>query len=189
VKLKEHSITLQGDTFLLRPMRETDWDVLLEWNNDPAVLYFSEGDDVTSYTLQEVQAIYRHVSRSGFCFIIEWQGQPIGECWLQSMNLDYLREKHAGKECRRIDLLIGEKGLWGRGIGTDVIRTLTTFGFEQEKADVIYGCGVADYNGRSLGAFQRAGYRIDAKIGQALGQKAHYQYDLVLTSDEFRRKC
>jgi hypothetical protein len=33
---------------------------------------------------------------------------------------------------RRIDLMIGEKRLWGRGLGTDTIRTLTRFGLEEE---------------------------------------------------------
>src|SRR4051794_7271109 len=117
MKLREHSITLQGEAVQLRPMRETDWNILFEWNNDPEVLYFSEGEAITSYTLEQLQPIYRAVSQSGFCFIIEVAGQPIGECWLQQMNLDRILGKHAGQDCRRIDLLIGEKGRWGRGIG------------------------------------------------------------------------
>ena len=108
MKLKEHSITLQGKAVQLRPMRETDWKMLFEWNNDPEVLYFSEGEDITSYTLGELQPIYRGVSQTSFCFIIEANGRPIGECWLQPMNLDRILDQHAGKDCRRIDLLIGE---------------------------------------------------------------------------------
>jgi RimJ/RimL family protein N-acetyltransferase len=188
MELREHTITLRGDMVLLRPMRETDWNILLAWNNDPEVLYFSEGDEITSYTLEEMQPIYCDVSHSGgFCFIIEVEGKPIGECWLQRMNIDRLLRKHASQDCRRIDLMIGEKEFWGRGIGTDVIRTLTKFGFEREKADMIFGC-VADYNQRSLRAFQKVGYRLDARSEQAPGNKAQYVYDLVLTKEDFRRK-
>ncbi len=43
---------------MLRPMTEKDWGLLLTWNSDPEILYFAEGDDVTSYTLSEVQDIY-----------------------------------------------------------------------------------------------------------------------------------
>jgi aminoglycoside 6'-N-acetyltransferase len=187
MKLREHSITLNGDTVLLRPTRETDWEILLAWNSDPELLYFSEGNDVTSYTLEEIQGIYRDVSQTGFCFIIELDGKPIGECWLQRMNLERLLVKYVGQDCRRIDLIIGEKGQWGHGYGTDAIRTLTKFGFEGEHADMIFGCGIADYNERSQRAFQKAGYRVDAKIEEAPGSKAHYSYDLVLTKDEFRQ--
>jgi len=31
--------------------------------------------------------IYRPVSANAFCFIIEVAGQPVGECWLQKMNI------------------------------------------------------------------------------------------------------
>jgi RimJ/RimL family protein N-acetyltransferase len=187
MKLREHAITLRGETVLLRPMTETDWGILLAWNSDPEVLYFSEGDDVAAYTLEEVQGIYRGTSQSAFCFIIERDGRPIGECWLQQMNLDRILRQHPDKDCRRIDLVIGEKGLWGRGHGTDAIRTLTEFGFEQEKADMIFGI-VGDYNERSRRAFQKAGYRVTAKIEQAPGSKARYEYDLALTREEFRRQ-
>jgi len=142
-------------------MTENDWDVLLKWNSDPKVLYYCEGDDVISYSLEQIQEMYRRVSQNAFCFITEVDGSPIGESWLQRMNLDRILAKYPGKDCRRIDLMIGEKDLWGRGLGTDVIRTLTKFGFEEENADVIFGCNIADYNPRSLKAFQRVGYEIE----------------------------
>lgn len=86
-KLKGHRITLRGKTaqgqnIELRPMTEGDWDILARWNNDPDVLYYAEGDDVTSRKLEEVQDMYRSVSHQAFCFIIELDGKPIGEGWL-----------------------------------------------------------------------------------------------------------
>jgi len=69
-------------------MTEDEWDKLLKWNNDPEVLFFAESDDIASYNLEQVQEIYCSVSQNAFCFIIEVDGTPIGECWLQQMNLD-----------------------------------------------------------------------------------------------------
>lgn len=181
MKLREHNVVLQGEQVILRPMTEQDWDILLSWNRDPEVLYYSEGNDVSAYNLKQVQGIYRQTSQTAFCFIVEVAGEPIGECWLQEMNLARILEQHPGQDCRRIDLMIGEKDRWGCGYGTDMIRTLTRFGFEQEGADRIYGCGIADYNPRSLRAFQKAGYHIEAQVQQPPGQKARYGYDVVLT--------
>lgn len=186
MKLKEHEITLWGEKIILRPMTENDWNILLKWNNDPDVLFFSEGSDVTSYTLEDVQGIYRGTSRKAFCFILELDGKPLGECWLQWMNLDRILNKYPDKDCRRIDLMIGEKDVWGQGFGTDVIRTLTTFGFEEENTDMIFGL-VGDYNTRSIKAFKRAGYAIDEKVKGTLGKKAQYNYDLVLTKEQYER--
>ena len=133
-KLREHNINLESGLIVLRPLTEDDWDILLKWNSDAEVLYWIEGDDVTSYSLEDVQGIYRGVSQNAFCFIIEFDGRPIGECWLQKMNLQRILDQFPDKDCRRIDLMIGEKQLWGRGIGTEVIRMLTEFGFEKAAA-------------------------------------------------------
>lgn len=177
--LKEHNITLHGEQVALRPMTENDWDILARWNRDPEVLYFSEGGHVESYDLEDVQGMYRWVSQNAFCFIIEFNDQPIGKCWLQRMNIERLLEKYPAKDCRRIDLLIGEKRLWGQGLGTDTIRTLTRFGLEEEGADMIFGL-VGDYNLRSVGAFKRVGYEVDAEVEEPPGEKAAFFYDLVI---------
>ena len=175
----------RGRTVRLRPMAESDWDILTKWNNDPRVLYYAEGGDITSRTVEEVQELYRGVSATAFCFIIEIDGQPIGECWLQKMNLDRILRERAGLDCRRIDLMIGEKHYWGQGIGTVVIRLLTEFGFSRESADMIFGCDIADYNVRSLRAFQRVGYQIVSKIEEKPGGKSKYNYDVALTKAQF----
>lgn len=117
MRLRTHVITLQGKRVVLRPMTEEDWSILLQWNSDPEVLYFSEGDDVQAYTLEQIQEIYRGVSQKAFCFIAEVNQQPIGKCWLQEMNLPTILQRHPGQDCRRIDLMIGEKALWGHGLG------------------------------------------------------------------------
>jgi RimJ/RimL family protein N-acetyltransferase len=162
-------------------MTENDWNLLLTWNSDPEILYFAEGDDVTSYTLPEVQDIYRSVCQNAFCFIITVAGQPIGECWLQRMNLARILKQYPGLDCRRIDLMIGEKAAWGHGYGTETIRLLTEFAFVQEKADRVFGCFIADYNPASLRAFQKNGYQIVAHIAQPPSRKAHYRTDVMIS--------
>lgn len=178
--LASHSITLRGERLVLRPLSEDDWDVLLRWNNDPEVLYYAEGDDVEGYTLDEVQELYRSISRLAFCFMMEYEGQPIGECWLQRMNLARILEQFPGQDVRRIDLLIGEKALWGRGLGTEAIRLLAGFALDHENADALFACDVADYNHGSLRAFEKAGFAICATHAQPPGQKARLKHDLIL---------
>ena len=68
MKIQEHAVRLIGEKVVLRPMTESDWDILLKWNSDPDVLYFSEGSYVTSYNLQDIQQIYRGISKNAFCF-------------------------------------------------------------------------------------------------------------------------
>jgi len=185
--LREHTIVLRDSDLVLRPMTEDDWFLLYRWNDDPEVLYYAEGDDVRSRTPEEVHRIYRGVSRAAFMFIMEYNGVPIGECWLQRMNLPRILDRHPGLDLRRIDLAIGEKNMWEHGIGTRAIWLLTAFGFDREGADCIYGCDVADYNPRSRRAFERVGYEVEAEIACPPGGKARHVYDLVITRETYHR--
>ena len=162
-------------------MTEADWPILLAWNNDPEVLYFSEGDDVTSRTLDEVQSMYRHILQTAIVFMVEVQGAPVGECWLQQMNLARILEKYRGVDCRRIDLMLGEKELWRQGLGTEIIQPLSRFAFEVQDAGPVFGCDVADHHPRSRRGFEKVGYTLEAQVEPPRGMKAQYGYDLVLT--------
>jgi aminoglycoside 6'-N-acetyltransferase len=184
--LREHDVVLSAGDLRLRPMRESDWELLLRWNSDPEVLYYSEGDDVSSYTLDEVQGIYRDASQAGFCFVIEVGGLPVGECWLQRMNLERIIAEHPGLDCRRIDLLIGEKEWWGRGVGTGAIALLTDYGFTTAGADAIFGCDIADYNPRSRRAFEKAGYLSGPRRPAPPDSKARWTCDARITREEHR---
>ena len=180
MRLRSHDITLVGEHVTLRPMTEHGWDTLLAWNNDPEVLRYTEGDDVSGYDLAQVQQIYRTVSQHAYCFMAELDHRPIGECWLQEMNLERIRRMYPDRDCRRIDLMIGEKADRGRGFGSEMIRLLTTFAFAREHADSVFGCDIADYNVASLKAFQKAGYRVAERIEQPPGRRARYCWDLTI---------
>lgn len=178
-RLREHNITLESDLLTLRPMTEGDWDVVQKWESDPEVLYYFDGDWITDRELETTQMIYRGVSQNAFMFIVEHEDRPIGVCWLQKMNLDRVARHFPDQDLRRIDLAIGEKDLWGRGLGTEMIRILTEFGFEREHCDAIFGCGVADYNPRSRRAFEKNGYTLFLATPHPEGSKARVEYDLM----------
>ncbi len=120
------------------------------------------------------------MAQSAFRFIIEFEDRPVGECWLQEMNLARIIDSHPDADCRRIDLMIGEKDLWGHGIGSRVIDLLSTFGFNHQNADLIFACDVADYNPRSYRAFEKSGFELHSSNPQEPGGKAKETYDLML---------
>ncbi len=184
LKLREHKHTLKGERVSLRPMTENDWPIVAKWETDPEVLYWADVEPTISRSLKEVQAIFRSVSQHAYCFVIEFEGKPIGDCWLQEMNLKRILKKFPGKDCRRVDLVIGEKGLWGKGLGTDVIRTLTGFAFQHEKADMVFGI-IGDYNERSRRAFEKAGYKLVKKMKEKPPSRAKLSYILAIDKSAF----
>ncbi len=156
--LREHDVHLQGEQVTLRPMTESDWEPIFAWESDSeAVAWFNGPDDPPDPTLAQVQSVYRGVSAFACNFIIEYHREPIGVCWLQKLNLPDLIARFPGRDLRRIDLMIGRMDLRNRGLGTDTLRTLVRFAFEQERADGVFGL-VDSGNHRSRRAFQKAGF-------------------------------
>ncbi|MCY4114028.1 MAG: GNAT family N-acetyltransferase [Chloroflexi bacterium] len=181
--LRPHDVTLRGPRLVLRPMKEDDWAPLLAWNNDPEVLAWAEGDEIESRTLDEVQRIYRAISVNAHCFLMELDGEPIGECWLQRMNLERLVARHQDEDVRRIDIAIGLPALWGQGLGREAVGLLLDFGFRREGVDVIYACVDAD-NARSRRMFASLGFAVEAGV-DAGGFQGDAELDLMLSRAKY----
>jgi hypothetical protein len=68
------------------------------------------------------------------------------ESGAQQMNLPDVKTMYPdGTNVRRIDISIGEKAYWGRGIGTTCVRMLIDLAFSRENVDVLH-CICEDYN-------------------------------------------
>ena len=186
-ELREHDVHLRDGPLHLRPLTEADWDTLLGWNNDTEVLFYVEMDDVQSWTLEAMQGMYRSISQHAYVFMIELAAKPIGECWLQEMNIDSVKERYPGLDVRRIDLMIGEKDLWGKGWGTKTIGLLVRFGFRECGVDVIHEPGVGDHNIRSRRAFEKNGFRMVEAVAKPEGAKAKTEYHMALTRERYTR--
>ena len=117
--------------------------------------------------------------------MIELYGRPIGDCWLQKMNLERVKRRFPGLDVRRIDLTIGQKEWWGKGWGTRIIGLLSRFAFEECGVDILYEPEIADYNPRSRRAFEKNGFVVDQVILQREGMKAKVGYDMILTKGKY----
>ena len=169
-------------------MTEDDWDDLLRWNNDPDVMRYADAGPFQVSTLANIQQIYRWVSTHALCFVIEFDGAPIGECWLQQMNLQRILDQFPEKDLRRIDIMIGEKDKWGHGLGTEAVSLLTDFAFRDESADAIFAAGIADDNLRSRRAFEKSGFALHSVVTGTEDVGHEVGHDLVLWRDRYRRR-
>ena len=150
------------------------------------VLYWAEGDDITEpYDESTVNLIYGSVSQKAFCFLIESAGIPVGECWLQKMNITAISDRYpADVDVRRIDYCIEAKENWGKGIGTECLRILLDFAFEVQNVDVLY-IMPSDYNIRSVRMAENAGFQLEMKIPMTNSQKAEYELLYKMTRRDY----
>ncbi len=168
--VRTHDVTLRAGAVVLRPLTEGDWGLVLGWWNDPEIACYSDSNE-GEYSLGQVQKIMRSISRSAYCFVIEFESRPVEECWLQQMNVGRVLRRYPGLECRRIDIEI-QKDFWDRGIGSTAIGLLVEFGFESERADGTFAMDVGQENGRSLRAFGKCGFGVEGVVGE--------RFDLVV---------
>ena len=189
--IQTHHVTLEGEAggrrLVLKPLADEHLPHLYRWCADPEVLYWTEGgaeEEELSYPPEAVRMIYGGVSKNAHCFLIELDGAPIGDCWLKKMNLTGEREMYpAGTDVRRIDMSIGEKAWWGKGIGTAFVGMLVRFAFEEEGVDVLH-CLCEDYNIRSCRVWEKHGFTRVQPDELAAGQKGKSQYQFRLTRRE-----
>ena len=187
--IKPHNVILYGgnDTYkiVLRPLSDKDLPYLYKWNSDPEVLYWKEGENVESYPIEVVHQIYGGISQNNYCFAIEVNGKIIGECWLQKMNLPKVKSMYDSEtDVRRIDMSIGEKEYWGKGIGTLFIGVLVKFAFECEHIDVLH-CFCEDYNIRSRRVWEKNGFKLVLTEEIPEPHKGKLQYHWRLTKNEY----
>jgi len=151
--IKTHNIILSATKgeydIILCPLTDEHLPLLYKWNADCEVVFFADsGKEVIAHDEQAVRGIYGNTSQSALCFLLQVNGVPVGEFWLQKMNVPEISKQHPNKDVRRIDGMIGEKEYWGKGIGTTVVETIIDFAFNQDGAEIIYWTPAA-YNTRS----------------------------------------
>ena len=181
-QLSGHDVWLRGRHVTLRPMTGGDWDTLLPWSNGPEVMALADGNPFKISTMEDIQRIYRWISTHAFCFMIEVDDETIGECWLQQMNLKQITDRFPSKDHRRIDIMIGEKTFWSRGLGTETIGLLVEFGFATERVDAIFGV-VAQDNPRSRRAFEKNGFSLH----ETAKDEREVDYDLLVKREDRSR--
>lgn len=161
--IQTHDVTLYGGNnidIVLRPLCDEHLPLLYKWCADIEVVYWTDGTDAQAYSTETVHDIYGRSSKGAFCFIIEADGVPIGECWLAEMYPKNIADMYSkNMDIRRIDMMVGEKAYWNKGIGTMLVNMLVDYAFNGEFADILHGV-VFDYNTRSRRVFEKNGFQI-----------------------------
>lgn len=84
-----------------------------------------------------------------------------------------LHRAQAENRTATLGIAIGERSLWGKGLGADVLRTACRFGFEEmnlHKVDLV----VHATNPRAQALYERVGFRVEAVAREAWYQDGAY---------------
>ena len=143
---------LRGEGVRLRAVEEGDLALLVRWMNDPEVRHWLHHSDRPDATVESVRGRFG-LTGEGFPNLV-WmievaEGRPVGHVGLLHVDPHHKRAELA--------ISIGEKECWGRGIGTDAIRTVLSFGFEELGLRRIDLHTDAD-NARGIRCYEKCGF-------------------------------
>ncbi len=143
-------VFLKGKRTTLRPISEKDIPLFLRWINDSEVRqYIATIFPVTENDEREWVASLGKKSDKDVVLMIEVKGKPIGTMGIHRIDW-HTRIGTTGA-------LIGEKGYWGKGYGTDAKMTLLNYAFNTLGLRKVMS-SVKAFNTRSLKYSLHCGY-------------------------------
>lgn len=153
---------IRGKRVALRPYEagftEEELYRMYKWSRDEGVLRWS-GGSVLSMSFEDFKDAFRRELRHQdkhrrvFCLLTD-TGELIGR--LGYFNIDYRRGE------AELGIVIGERKYWGRGYGTDAVKTLLAHIFEETDLERVYLYTYAE-NERARRSFENCGFR---KVGR-----------------------
>lgn len=161
-----------GQKTHLRAIEREDIPSFVRWLNDPEVRQYLEMYLPMSRAAEEEWFEAQLKSDSSQVFAIETsEGVHIGNIGLH--DLDW-KNRNAG-----LGIVIAEKEYWGQGYGTDAIKALLDFAFNEMNLHRIY-LSVFDFNERALRCYEKCGFGHEGRAREALFQDGRYHDHLLM---------
>jgi RimJ/RimL family protein N-acetyltransferase len=167
---------VRGERVYLRGSERSDIPNFVRWFND------SENQSYISMrapmTVAEEEAWFEDmIKRQGksdyhFVMCLIEDDRPIGTLGLFDIN--YVNGT-AG-----IGISIGEKELWGQGLGTDAMNALLDFGFGQLRLERLW-LEVYDYNARARRSYEKCGFTLEGTERHAIFKHGRH-HDVLMMS-------
>ena len=166
-----------SETVRLRAIERQDLPLFVAWLNDPEVRQHL----LVNISLSQAQEdgwFDRMLARP-------LEEQPLGievrtpEGWRLVGNCSFF-DLDWRNRCCEIGIFIGDQEYWGRGYGTQVMRLMLKYGFNTLNLNRVY-LRVYESNPRGINCYEKAGFRHEGRLRQAIFQDGRY-IDLLMMS-------
>jgi len=163
-----------GQKVRLRAIERDDLPTFVRWFNDPEVRHYLTAYMPMSLAEEEKWFEGQLQKQDGRIFAIEVidGDQPIH---IGNVGIHDVDWKNRAAE---VGIVIGEKDYWGKGYGTDALKTLLRFAFQEMNLHRVQ-LRVHDYNARALRCYEKCGFQHEGRQRQALFRDGEY-HDVLL---------
>lgn len=158
-----------GKKVYLRPLlREDLTENYLKWINDQEITSFMETGIFPS-TLENLTSFYESVQSSNkdviLAIIYKKTDKHIGNARLGPINWVH-RKSYFG-------IMIGDKSIWGKGIGTEVTELILDYAFNRLNLNKV-SLGVAVDNKKAIRSYKKAGFQEEGRLKEELFWNGKY---------------
>lgn len=164
-----------GEKVRLREYRKEDAGKAQKYMNDPETKRLLSPRIPFPITLEEEGKWFENLSSSKdtYSFAIETleDGKYIGGCGVNAIDWK--------NSVAIVGIFIGDKNYWGKGYGTDAMRVLTKFIFEQMNINKIK-LNVFSYNTRAQKSYEKCGFKVEGVLRQELFRDGRYYDEIVM---------
>lgn len=174
---------IYGKRVRLRAIEREDLPMFVRWFNQPEVRQFIQMYEPMSRAGEERWFEERQARKNDFLFCIEARDDsgyvPIGNLGLHQIDWK--------NRCAVFGIVIAEMPYWGKGFGTDAVRTMVRFGFKTLNLHRIE-LEVYDFNPRAMRCYEKSGFRREGTRRQAHYYDGVYHdvHIMSILSDEYR---
>ena len=168
-----------GEKVYISPISTDDTDIFMNWINDPEIAYTTTFYTQVISLVQEKEFV-ESLAKSGntFSIVTKENDKLIGNC-----SFHHTDEINRTAE---IGIIIGEKEYQCKGYGTDALRLLLKFGFENRNYNNI-SLHVYSFNERAIACYEKVGFKKQGVCREAL-IRGNKKYDLIymdILADEY----
>ena len=171
---KQSAPLLQGNRIRLTALKKEDLPAIARWQQNTDFMRFF--DAMPAYPKSE-QALEewlqaRHKAHDAFLFAV----RPVdGEALIGYLELDDILWAH---RVGWVSIAIGDPSYWGQGYGTEAMRLLLHFGFDELNLRRVQ-LTVFSYNERALALYEKLGFEREGTFREFL-QRDGRLYDMYL---------
>lgn len=166
---------LTGEKVRLREYRKEEVQQVHNYINDPEVKSLLHPGIPYPYTLEDEIKWFEYNSAANdiYNFAIETlEGSKyIGGCGVNKIDWK--------NSVAVVGIFIGDKRYWGKGYGTDAMKVLVSFIFDQMNIHKIK-LSVFSFNQRAIRSYEKCGFKTEGILRKEIFKDGKYHDDIVM---------
>lgn len=165
----------KGTLVRLREYREDDISTVLKYINDEEVKRNLTPGIPYPFTLEDEKKWYQSITATEdtYSFAIETIEDSI---YLGGCGINHVDWKNS---IAVVGIFIGNKDYWNKGYGTDAMRTLIKFIFNEMNINKIK-LNVYSFNERAVKCYEKCGFKKEGVLRQEIYREGKYHDEFIM---------